>query len=364
MIWKIYKFISDIKFKLIILSLLIIAMISLLIYSGKESQQNLNATTEEIVTKQYTAEELKTKIPNEIDTILFTFGIWKELIKDEGIKGKNENLWFNKEILIPYDLPLSSVNYELKSFFKSVNFSSTVKEDPRTKNLLIESFYADDSTKKVLGIINLKYSDKVIRNASDISIILKNVDKLEKKEFENIITSPEKFSVILPITFETAEIQSGVMEAGRDYVLLYELGNIDTPEKEFRNDMPEKQWKGKIRSLTNEYQDASGIFIKNPIKDYAFETDLINQFSKYTKNVFKDSELIEFTTTEKKEKKIYDLFSQILTNTNKGMKTQIYLVEFNEEDFRNYIKEINNLRKRGFRFMTFKEIMKVKEPKK
>jgi HJR/Mrr/RecB family endonuclease len=367
MFWKFNHIFSNTKAKLLIFAVLAVTGIILFIISGNITKQDVTATTEEVKTKNYTAEELKIKMPNEIDTILFSFGIIKEWINDNPAKNKNDTqndaLWFNKEILIPYDLPLASVNYELKSFLKSVNFAETVYEDPRSKNLSVDIYHSADSAKKPLAKLSLLYSDKINRTASDVAIILNNVDKLNASDFEKIVSSPEKFTVVLPVNFENADIQSQVLETGRDFVLIYDVGNQDIPESDFRNDMSEKQWKGKVRSVTIEYPNTSGIFLNNISKDVNFEEDLAVHFNKYSKVLYKDTVLVKFTTKETEERKIYDLFSQILTNTNRGIKSQVYLVEFDVNDFNNYIREVNNLRKRGYRFLTFKEIMKQKDSK-
>lgn len=364
---KINHIFSNTKIKLIIFAVLAVIGTILFVISGNVTNQDVTATTEEVAPKTYTAEELKIKMPNEIDTILFSFGIKKEWINDAASKNKpgaqNEALWFSKEVLVPYDLPLSSVNYELKSFLKSVEFAETVTEDPRSKNLLIDIYHAGDSTKKPLAKLSLLYSDKVVRNAADVALIFNNVEKLSASDFEKIVSSPEKFSVVLPVNFENADIQSQVLEAGRDYVLIYDVGNQDIPESDFRNDMSEKQWKGKVRSVTIEYPNTSGIFLNNISKDINFKNDLSSHFNKYTKVLYEDTLFVKFTTKETDEKRIYDLFTQIFSNTNRGMKSQVYLVDFDMNDFNNYTKEVNNLRKRGYRFVTFKEIMRQKDTK-
>jgi hypothetical protein len=367
MFWKFNQIFSNTQVKLVIFFILLVIGIILFIVSGNLTKQDVTATTEEIKPKNYTAEELKIRMPNEIDTILHTFGIAKEWINDNPAKNKkdtqNEALWFNKEVLIPYDLPLSSVNYELKSFLKSVEFAETVTEDPRSKNLLIDIYHSKDSTRKPLGKLSLLYSDKAVRNAADVAIILNNIDKLSASDFEKIVSSPEKFSVVLPVNFENADIQSQVLETGRDYILIYDVGNQDIPESDFRNDMSEKQWKGKVRSITIEYPNTSGIFLNNISKDIQFENELASHFGKYTKSLYKDTAFVKFNSKEVEEKKIYDLFSQILSNTNRGIKSQAYLVDFDVTDFNNYLIEVNNLRKRGYRFLSFKEIMRQKDTK-
>lgn len=367
MFWKFSQIFSNTKVKVLVFAVLAVIGIILFIVSGNITKQDITAT-EEITQKNYTAEELKIKMPNEIDTILFTFGIRKEWINDAPAKNKseaqNEALWFNKEVLIPYDLPLSSVNYELKGFLKSVGFAETVTENPRSKNLSIDIYHSNDTTHKSLAKLSLLYSDKVNRNAADVAIILNNIEKLSPADFEKIVTSPEKFSVVLPVNFENADIQSQVLDAGRDYVLIYDVGNQDIPESDFRNDMSEKQWKGKIRSVTIEYPNTSGIFLNNISKDINFKNDLSSHFNKYTKVLYEDSVFVKFATQEAEEKKIYDLFSKIFTNTNRGVKSQVYLVDFDMNDFNNYTKEVNNLRKRGYRFVTFKEIMRQKDTKR
>ena len=111
----------------------------------------INGSTEDNSGDGYiplTSEGLKQTIPAHIDSILFTFGIKKEWIKnvnpglsDTTIKSKKEqkkkeklkpkylNAWLIKNVEIPSDLPLSDLNYELTNYLKSLKLNTAAYED-------------------------------------------------------------------------------------------------------------------------------------------------------------------------------------------------------------------------------------------
>ena len=124
--------------------------------------------------------------------------------------------------------------------------------------------------------------------------------------------------------------------------------------------MKEKEWKSKIKSLCYEYNKASGMIIENKIKDLMFVHNIQEEFLKYRQTVYRDTVMIKFTSKETGEKKIHSLFSDILTRTASGNKSLVYLLNFSTDDFTNYTKEVHNLKKRGYRFVKFNEIMAKK----
>lgn len=323
----------------------------------------------------------KSLLPHEIDTILFSFGIKREWIQNAGdikevkntkkVKKEEpppvpENLWFYKEVLIPEDLSASALNYELTNFFHAMKLGEIINEDPKTRDLTIDVYHNDDQSKKIMGKVKLIYSEKVNRDAAEVCIILNNVKQYSQSNLEKILGSPERFSLVLPVNFENSDIQSLITESGKDYVLNYSIGNENDFEADFRLDMDEKQWKGKVRSISVEFPEASGVLISDNRNLFKFEGDIIDHFLKYRPNVFRDSIISKFEPGLEGEKKIYDLFSSILTKSAAGRKSLIYLVDFSYADFVNYTAEVYNMKKRGYRFLSFKEIMrgrnKQKEP--
>jgi hypothetical protein len=371
----------SLKFKILLAGSLL--LVTAVLFAVKLNFSDDDANGEEYLNPADTmkAEHYKALVPPEIDTLLFSFGIKKEWIKNaEDLKEiKNtkkvkkeepppvpENLWFYKEVLIPPDLSASALNYELTNFLHAMKLSEIINEDPKTRDLTVDVYHSADQSKKIMGKVRLIYSDKVSRDAAEVCIILNNVKQYSQANLEKILGSPEKFSLILPVNFENSDLQSSITESGKDYLLYYSIGNENDFEADFRLDMDEKQWKGKVRSVAVEFPEASGVLIADNRNLFKFEADIIDHFVKYRPNVFRDSIVYKFEPGLEGEKKIYDLFSNILTKSASGRKSLIYLVDFTYTDFVNYTGEVYNMKKRGYRFMNFKEIMrsrnKIKEP--
>lgn len=328
---------------------------------------------------EYTAEDLRILIPSEIDTILLNFGLKREWIKDNyyplNIKddGKKrnptdkkpplsdiprENLWFNKEVLVPVDLPLVEVNFEINNFLRSVDFSSVAKEGLKQAGLYIDIYYSRDSSKKVLGKVNLIRSDAIKRDASSVCIILDNPEKFSAEELGVILKSPEKFSVIYPENISNISTQMKILESKRDFVIMFSLGGEDEALATFRTDMTPKEVTSKVKSLSNDYNKASGFILTDKIQDNNYSMFILSEFKKHTKKIFSESVIIKFETKETGKNRIYGLFTDIIRRTSKGQSRLIYLVDFDRDDFDNYVSEVYNMKKRGYSFVRFSEITK------
>jgi len=365
---------------------LAIFAVVLLFIPKKKDQTQIEQVKTELKVKG--DEELQKIIPREIDTILFSFGIKKEWIgylntapdkktkstdkKETGKKEKNKekkvpvilpnvgSLWFHKEVTLPLDLPVVEINYEINNFLNTAGVTTSVQEDAKSKNVYMSLMKSSDSSKKVFAKIDFVYSDKNKRDASKVCIVLSNLENISPGDLKKILGSTEKFSVILPDDIDNTAIQSDILESKKDYLLYFDTGTDDNIEADFRTDMKEKEWKSKIKSLCYEYTKASGMIIENKVKDMTFVHNIQEEFLKYIPTVFRDTVMIKFTSKETGEKKIHDLFSDILTRTAKGNKNLIYLLNFTTDDFTNYTKEVHNLKKRGYRFMKFNEMIEKK----
>jgi hypothetical protein len=376
---------KSLKIKVILTIFLVLLSVILVIIKSISNKNEVVTTgdMQELSSKsRLSTDELKKLIPAEIDTILFQYGIkteWireisdkpvpekqkKEKQKKENKKQKATNIvttpnvyWFDKEVTVPKDLSLSELNLEIGKYLRSINFNDVSYEDAKNGNQLINIFYASDSSKKILAKINFIYSDKIKRETADICIVLDNVDKFTTAQLEKILNSSEKYSIIMPDNIDKPDIQTLILESKRDYLIRADIGMPEDITPEFKTDMREKDWKSKVRSLTYEFDRASGVIMSNPKMQYKFENEIIDEFQKYPLKAYKDTILTRFSSKETDKKVIYDLFTHILKRANYGNRTQIYLVNFSEEDFWNFTNEVHNLKKRGFKFFTFGEIIK------
>ncbi|MCU0373144.1 MAG: hypothetical protein MUE56_07865, partial [Ignavibacteria bacterium] len=258
----------------------------------------------------------------------------------------------------PRDVPAAELNLEIRNFLSEYNFDCTGNEDPKTGNLSLAIFNNKDSAKKKIAGVDIIYSDKVKRDAADVCIILNRVEDIPIKQLEKVLLSPEKFSVVLPDIVEKIDAQTVVLDSKRDYVLFFDIGNEDDLLAEFKTDMREKEWKSKVRSVCYEYDKASGVFILNPRKIQPYETDLLKEFPQYNLNSYKDTLLIRFVSDEKDRKKTDALFRDITSRADRGARSMIYLVTFTQDEFDFYRQDITRLKRKGYRFYNFSEIMK------
>jgi hypothetical protein len=369
-----------------IISLVIFAVILVFIRgcSDKETEKKVTDKEEKTETKQFTADELKKVIPPEIDSILFQFGIkteWIKNISDAPVPEKpkkektkkpekppqkpvtkqplaGENLWFMKEITIPKDVPFAEMNLEILNLLNGYKLSSASFEDPKTYNQLFNIYYTSDTSKKVVAKINFIYSDKIKRETADICVVLDNVDNFSHAMLDKVLSSSEKYSVMLPEDINKIDLQTMVLESKKDYLVKADIGTQDDIESEFRSDMKEKEWRSKVRSICYEFDKAAGIILKNPKLQHKMEMELLDEFSKYPIKAYRDTILTKFNSSEKSKKKISDFFAQILSRAKNGITSQIYVVNFTEEDYQNYMSGLHVIKKRGYKFFNFSDIMK------
>ncbi|MDD5361432.1 MAG: hypothetical protein PHN88_04825 [Ignavibacteria bacterium] len=333
--------------------------------------------------KTLSTDELKKIIPARIDSISYLFGIKKEWIREAGYtpepdkqkvkKDKpkkpeqkpvvlpKDNLWFSKEITIPKDVPAAEINFEISNFLYEYDFDCKGTEDPKNGNLLLNIYNKKDSSKKTLADVQFVYSDKIKRDAADICIILNKVDEIQLGLLEKILKSSEKYSVVLPDLVDRIDAQTVVLDSKRDYVLFMDIGTEQDMSAEFRTDMKEKEWKSKVRSSCYEYDKAAGVIILNPKKVAPLGTDILMEFGLYNLKAYKDTILIKFNPEEKDKRKIDALFADITSRTQKGGRSMIYLVNFNADEFNYYKDEIFKLKRKGFKFFTFTEILKRRQ---
>lgn len=368
---------------IIFLVIFAVILIALMLNSNKEKEAVTEEKEAKTESKQLSADELKRIVPNEIDSILFLYGIkheWiknvstapvpekpkKEKTKKQEKPGKpitkpplqTENLWFVKEVTIPRDVPFAELNLEILKFLNGYNLSSISFEDPKTYNQLFNIYYSSDSSKKTVAKMNFIYSDKVKRETADICIVLDNLDSYTHSQLEKLLATSERFSVMLPDDIEKLDLQTMVMESKKDYLVKAEIGTQDDIQAEFRSDMKEKDWRTKVRTLCYEFDKAAGVVLRNPKMQHKLEMELLDEFSKFPVKAYRDTIFSKYNSSEKSQKKVTDLFNLILSRAKNGITSQIYIVNFTDEDFQNYLSGLHVIKKRGYKFFTFSDIMK------
>ena len=121
---------QKIVFLLFPAALLLILIIFFVIFNFNKEEKNDQTLTAAPVTVT------KETLSGDIDSVLFTFGISKDWIRNVAKKDKSPDsdaLWFSKEVKIPADILNIDLNYELTNYFRSRGMTNRVSEDPKTK---------------------------------------------------------------------------------------------------------------------------------------------------------------------------------------------------------------------------------------
>lgn len=337
------------KLKLIIISslgLLLIILFYFYISFGIEESVEVN---EVVISKPVSREDL---IKN-IDSILFSFGIQPGWIKEK--PNKNSDLWISKEVKIPNDLQTIDLNFELTNYLRSKTLNEKIIEDPKTRNLNIEIYSLKDTVRKTIGNLKITYSDSLKRNASDICIVMDSLEFYTLPEVQEILSSAETYSLFLPLRNDKADYQSAILEANKDYIVEFLIGDENNVIADFKTDMKESFWKSKVKSAAMNYPKTAGVILKSNSETAEFADKVKEEFLKNNMNVYKDT---VFTQFKRSGEIVNSLFESIKENSSKGQPVLIYSVNLNLADFKEFEKKVYQLKKLGYRFYKFSEIMK------
>lgn len=375
---------SDKKILLVIILFLFLLLLLLIkfIFFNKDNfslKQKISVSSDSVINRNI--EQIKKLLALKVDSVMFTFGIkneWisnlekstAELTKQSSQKSKKivppyiqtpvkENLWFYKNVIVPKDLSIVELNYEIKNLVEEHQFSSYSTENSKTGAVLINIFIPSDSSRKPLAKINIEYSQNIKRETAEICIILDDLDRMNTTQVDKILSSSEKFSVIFPNNIDKPDLQNLIIESKRDFLAKVTLGTEEDLLSEFRTDMSDREIRNKVLAICYEFDKASGIYINNPKRLMKLENDVLFEFSKKPLKAYKDSAFViikQGTSTDI----VSNLFNQIEQKLKAGRKIQLYIVSFNENDFQNYVQRISVLKRKGYRFFTLSEILKRK----
>ena len=363
------------KYKLLIAVALILVIVILYLLTNIFGDSEENAD-EQTGSQPPTADQLKKSIPQGIDTILFSFGIKKEWIDDintsrdsvkikkkksriEKDSAKYEKLWLMKEVTLPGDLPASGVILEISNYLEDREFDYRATEDPRTNDVNMEIFHSLDDSKKIQGVIYLTNLDSLRRNVPEVSLILANTERYKLKELNDILESTEEFTLELPDEYEYSDIQSAILQSGRDYILSYSIGGEDDFEADFRADMKEEQWKSKVKSISVAFPKASAVMLQTGEKLFKFEGNILAHFLKYRNNVYRDT--LSVRISNETGNTVDELFAAIERNFKNGKKKQVYTVYFTPGDFKYYLQRLDRYKRKGYKFRELKRYIRNME---
>jgi hypothetical protein len=186
-----------------VLSIIIAALLYIYFFSG--SQSKTEATQPAMSNVNF-----KDLILHDLDSIIYSFGIGKEWIRDIQTRskdpgGKRDSLLVSKEIIVPSDLATIELNFEITNYLRSKNLDVSVTEDPKSKNLSMNIFDINDSIRKSIGVLKFTITDTIRRLASDVCIVLDSLDQYSLEDVEEILKSAQAFSVVLPVSNDKAD---------------------------------------------------------------------------------------------------------------------------------------------------------------
>ncbi|MEO6695756.1 MAG: hypothetical protein ABIO41_11195, partial [Ignavibacteria bacterium] len=284
----------------------------------------------------------------------------KEWIKNISNKKENnsgDKLLITKEIHIPNDLPSIQLNLEYSNYFRDRNFKEKITEDPKTKNVIMELYPANvnDTLGKLSGIIKFIYDDSLKRKVSEVCIVLDSINFYPLDNIAGILNSTEEFSLFLPLRNDKSDYQSKILGSERDYLLRFFIGDEKDITSDFKSDMKADVWKAKIRSASVNFQNSGGIFLTGNTQIKEFENEIKKEFFKNNIAVYSDTLLSGF---QKSEQTVNSLFSDIITQSNSGKKFLLYSVNLSPEEFKYYDSQLFKLKKLGYKFFNFTDIMK------
>lgn len=343
---------SKIIFLLIPAALLLILIFFFLIFnSGKEEKNDPALKTVNVpVTKE--------TLSADIDSVLFTFGISKDWIREVSQKNKtrkSDSLWFSKEVKIPADILNIDLNYELTNYFRSRGVTNRVSEDPKTKNLLFGIFTGNDTARKLTASLKFIYTDSLKRVCSDVCLILDSIEYFPLNDVRYILASAESYSVFLPLRNDKADYQSVITESEKDYLLEFTTGTENDITADFREDMNETSWKAKIKSVAVNFPGIKGVFLKSSSASREFQNTVTEEFIKNNLKVFKDTLFTEFRSSGSR---IISLFENIVSGARSGKKHLIYRISLSPEEFKEFENKVYQMKKLGYEFVSFREMIK------
>ncbi len=262
---------------------------------------------------------------------------------------------FSREILIPPDLPTIELNYEISNYLTLKNLKENVYEEPKSKNVDINIFSIRDTVMSQLRSLKFTYSDSIRRKTAEVCLVIDSLDSYGLNDAENILGNTQEFSVFLSPGNDKAEYQSKIIELKRDYLLKFSVGDEDDVDADFKSDMKESLWMSKIKSISLNFPQVSGIILYNKKNISDFNKKITEEMIKNNLKVYPDT---VFTDQRRGEDKVNMLFEDIISKTKDGKKFLFYDINMSPSDFSSYDKQVYVLKKLGYKFSNFRELMK------
>ncbi len=336
---------------------------------------------EEDGSKNINIDVLKGRCDRDIDSILFNFGIKKEWIttsypadktppvkQDKSSKQpkvKKENLavkWFQKDVSIPKDLTTAEINLDLTTYTNFLGLDAAVNEDIRTTAINFVIYSPADTSRNnstPLVKINIYPTDKIKRDAGSLVLIISHISDFKKDQLENILNTVNEFSFIFPRNPEEIEIQNKLIQLKKDVLVNLTVGTNDNYDADFRIGMDDKELKQKVKSINSDFPSIkTGILSKINAQvpnDLTFRL-ITEEFLKNGIKVIRDTLLTKLLSKDEEDSdnKVQLIVNQIKEKASLAGRV-IAVLNLSNEEFLNFLDEVQNLKKRGYKFYTFSQ---------
>lgn len=377
------------RFRIGVLVLLAVLVVLLLWGIGFFNKNESNNTTitdtlkheEKDESKNININVLADRCDRDIDSILSNFGIKKEWIttsypadktppvkQDKSIKQpklKKESVsvkWFQKDVSIPKDLTTAEINLDLTTYINFLGLDAAVNEDIRTTSINFVIYGPADTSRDnstPLVKINIYPTDKIKRDAGSLVLIISQISDFKKEQLENILNTVNEFSFIFPRNPEEIELQNKLIQLKKDVLVNLTVGTNDNYDADFRIGMDDKELKQKVKSINSDFPSIkTGILSKINAQvpnDMTFRL-ITEEFLKNGIKIFRDTLLTKLLNKDEEDSdnKVQLIINRIKDKASLAGKV-IAILNFSNEEFLSFLDEVQNLKKRGYKFYTLSQ---------
>ncbi len=325
---------------------------------------------------------LSRRCDRDIDSILYNFGIKKEWISTVYSGEKNQPQkqdksskqpvtkreassvkWFTKTVSIPKDLTTTEVNLDLSGYVKYLGLPCRVDEDIRTTaiNFKIDSPEDTSADKIPLAAINIIPTDKIKRDGGILVLIVNQISNFKKEQLESILNTANEFSFIFPRNPEEIELQNKLLQLKKDVLVNLTVGTADNYDADFRIGMDDKEIKQKVKSITSDFPTVKTAIISkiNPQVPNDMTFNLVaDEFRKNGIKTYRDTILTRpLSKDEEDSDNKIQLLVQRLQDKSVRAGSVIAILNLSNDEFVSFYNEVQNLKKRGFKFYSFTAYM-------
>ncbi len=314
---------------------------------------NRNNNKEEKEAYSKPKENFLSGLSSELDSIIYTFGIKREWINTSIQK----DVIFYKKVNIPLDVSPVEILFEIQEIVSPYNVNLLSSEDIKTGNIYSELVDNDNKNKGAFAKIELKRDSILKRGATDLCIVLNNLDNYNFEEIKEILKYCSYYTIFLPRNLNRIDLQAEIINSRKEYIISFEIGDSEDYESDFRKSQDINY---KINNICNHYQKDKPLILFNPKKLYDFEREIISRLSNCRGNIFSDTNLINLTLNYEGEKKFLELEKELISLSQRMNGKKAFMLNILYSEFNLFLKSLQNLEKKGYRFLSFQNYFKSK----